>query len=102
MIISTTDLNNIENKIITPQIEGIEFIIGTDVNSGIELNANYNDIINILGARKLPIIKYNNRYIFISNVSVNEEGYCLLQTNNSGYEFGAENMTTNLSGGRER
>ena len=97
MIISTTDLNNIENKITTLQIEGIEFIIGTDTNDGIELNANYNDIINLLEAGKLPVIKYNNKYMFISTISA-DEGPCSLQTTND-YNFGAGNMTTNLIGG---
>lgn len=98
MIISTTNLNNIKNKITTSRIEGIEFIIGTDTNDGIELNASYNDIKNILNIGKLPVIKYNNTYIFVSSLEENVNYYNLIPVNSS-YSFGAEGITTNLLGG---
>lgn len=100
MIITTNDLNNIETKITTPQIEGIEFIDTVlDEYEGIdEINASYNDIIAIIEAGKLPIIVYSNnnqkKFIFISEIFFDGSSYrveCI-----DDFNFWAENATTNM------
>lgn len=100
MIITTNNLNNIETKITTPQIEGIEFIdtvlTGSEAIAGI--NASYNDIISIIDAGKLPIIVYNNsngkEFMFIFNIFFNDSYYIVELIDGS--KFKAENTTTNM------
>lgn len=103
MIISTTDLNNIENKIINPQIEGIEFIIGSyDENTQTTtLNASYNDLINLLTNNKLPVLRFfdNNGcfYEFMLKLYQVDDSniYCCLGSTSR--TFTALNATTNFS-----
>lgn len=104
MIITTNNLNNIETKITTPQIEGVEFInIILDENeNGTGINASYNDIMAIIEDEKLPIIVYNNNnnnnikgFIFILNIFFNGSSYrveCI-----ANFNFTAENATTNMA-----
>lgn len=102
MIISTTNLNNIENKITTSQIEGIEFItVSYDVNTNtITLNASYSDLINLLTNNKLPILKSldNNGYEcdFINSIYYNED-FDTYDCKSSQCLFTAPNATTNFS-----
>lgn len=105
MIISTDNLNNIENKITTPQIEGIEFINTTgdlSENPPLILQANYNDLINILQNNKLPIIKTseeNNflQYGFIDTFSFDSTSSQCRLTVKNGLSFIAPDATTNFS-----
>ena len=105
MIISTNNLNNIENKITIPQIEGIEFINTTGdlfENPPLTLQANYNDLINILQNNKLPIIKTSEendilQYSFISAFGFDSENsQYRLKVKNS-FDFTAPDATTNFS-----
>lgn len=99
MIITINNLNNIETKITTPQIGGIEFINAV-LNDGVVtgINASYNDIINIIEIGKLPIIIYSNsngkEFMFISNISFNDSYYIIELIDGS--KFQAENATTNM------
>lgn len=97
MIITTNDLNNIETKITTPQIEGIEFIDaildGDEIVAGI--NASYNDIIAIIENGKLPIIR-------IRRVQNNTLDYSFFQSigidNHGSYYVSVSKMNTLISG----
>lgn len=103
MIITTNDLNNIETKITTPQIEGIEFINTILTEGGAIINASYNDIMAIIEVGKLPIIVYNNNnnnnnikeFIFILNIFFNGSSYRVECIDN--FNFTAENATTNMA-----
>ena len=106
MIISTNNLNNIENKITTPQIEGIEFINTTgdlSENPPLTLQANYNDLINILQNNKLPIIKISEEnnilsYSFIEAFGFDSESsQYAIEVINNGFVFTAPDATTNFS-----
>ena len=104
MIISTNNLNNIENKITTPQIEGIEFINTTgdlSENPPLTLQANYNDLINILQNNKLPIIKIgeenNLQYRFIEQFGFDSENSQYKLTVKNSFSFTAPDTTTNFS-----
>lgn len=101
MIITTNDLNNIETKITTPQINGIEFInfiLDEDENvTGI--NASYNDIMTAIESGKLPVIAGNGpkgkSFYFIAGISFEDPSYAVSLVNDS--RFIAENATTNMS-----
>lgn len=101
MIITTNSLNNIETKITTPQIGGIEFIDTVLDESGAIINASYNDIMAIIEVGKLPIIVYNNNnnnikgFIFILNIFFNGSSYRVECIDN--FNFTAENATTNMA-----
>ena len=101
MIITTNNLNNIETKITTPQIEGIEFIDAVLNENGTVtgINTSYNDIIAIIENGKLPIIVYNNdqekEFFFIREIFFSDPYYTVLLINNS-LAFAAENVTTNM------
>ena len=105
MIISTDNLNNIENKIAIPQIEGVEFINTTgdlSENPPLTLQANYNDLINILQNNKLPIVKMseeNNslQYNFIDTFSFDSTSSKYKLKVKNGLSFIAPDATTNFS-----
>lgn len=100
MIITTNNLNNIETKITTPQIEGIEFIDAIfDENENVTgIDASYNDIMAIIEDGKLPIIVNNNNqaksFLFIRTIFFDDPSYVVLLIN--GPMFRAENATTNM------
>ena len=102
MIITTNNLNNIETKITTPQIEGIEFIDAVLNENGIVtgINASYNDIMAIIENGKLPIIVSNGsnekRFIFIREIFFDDPSYVVLLINSDNFNFIAENATTNM------
>lgn len=104
MIITTNNLNNIETKITTPQIEGVEFINAIlDEDEDITgINASYNDIMAIIEDGKLPIIVSNNSieklFIFIRRISFDNPSYVVLPMySNHNLVFIAENATTNMT-----
>lgn len=96
MIIITNDLNNIETKMTTPQVEGIEFISMTisesEKQTTYTLNASYNDILSILNNGKLPIIKlikeHEKEYWFINYINIEEDG-----NNNQEYICASDEMS---------
>ena len=103
MIITTNNLNNIETKITTPQIEGVEFInVILDEDEEISgINASYNDIMAIIEDEKLPIIVFNNNkvkcFFFIESIFLDDSVYVVLLIR--GLELIAENATTNMTVG---
>ncbi len=107
MIITTNDLNNIETKMTTPQIEGIEFISvsisESEEQTTYTLNVSYNNILSILNNGKLPITKLANEYGeecgFISYINIEED-----ENNNQEYictigkiTFSATTATENMT-----
>lgn len=102
MIITTNNLNNIETKITTPQIGGIEFIdtILTESGAITSINASYNDIMAIIENGKLPIIVYNGdqlkKFFFIQKIFFFTDHPHYIVLLNKGPAFIAENATTNM------
>ena len=103
MIITTNSLNNIETKITTPQINGVEFIntILTEGGAITGINASYNDIMAIIEAGKLPIIVYSSsevkEFMFISNISSSDPYYLYLVSLKNNSSFRADNATSNMT-----
>ena len=111
MNITTDILNNIENKIINSQPDGISIInaIGDGIDKPTTLNVSYNDLISLLENKILPIIKFNSstnetieiNYGFIRKLYVEENiPYCYLNNgmislNNSPY-YTASDLNTFL------
>ena len=68
MIISTTNLNNIENKITNPQVEGIVFVPSASTS--------YNAVKNYLINGKLPVFDFGNGiYRFIDHLEEDSENF---------------------------